>query len=195
MANDYGRGSVASSSMAQKGGGGSAYDFTSRGAEAYLTGAEQDAYRSAMETLGAAPQLTKKGQLLHRFSVIPAHEQALAKLNKLRKLAATRAFGDFQASGTQLSKPWLQKASGGLISEENIPNTLAGLTEFGGGTTALAKGDVTARTQELAGTANLGNVGVPNAASKLQKRSKYGWSPFANAPGSSSYTGVGDLWR
>lgn len=111
MANNYGRGGAALTSAAQRGPAGD-YEFTPRAAESYLSGAEQEAYRKALGVLELTPGAN---------NVAAARRNSRAKLQaeRLREIASTRALSDFESGGTQYSKPWLQRAPGGLIGEES----------------------------------------------------------------------------
>jgi len=103
MANNYGRGGAASTGAAQKASVGSAYEFTPRNAMSYLTGEEQVAYGRTMASSGKGMYGQAKKEQLRR----------------LRDLAASRALTDFESQNMQYSKPWLHKASAGLITAED----------------------------------------------------------------------------
>lgn len=166
MAN-YGRGGVARSSSAQRGRGPSAYDFNAKSAEDYLTAEELKNYTGAKQLLASNPKMQASGKV--KIKDITKQRQAIEKARRLREIAAGRVLGDFIERGTTLSKPWLQKASQGLIAAESAPQTLAGMEIFGGEGSAYGPGRRAVRRQELTGEHSFEAVGL-NSVQKLREK-------------------------
>jgi hypothetical protein len=129
MANAYGRGGA---EMAQRGPVHSAYDFSPTSAMERLRGTEGLNYRAAMNMLNKSLKMNKRGKVKRGREVLASHKMALDRVERLRNLAAERAFEDFTSSRMQTSKPWLVKADEGLISGETIDHTLANSSYLGG---------------------------------------------------------------
>ena len=148
MANAYGRGGAAT---AQRGKKSSAYDFRARDAEDYLSGNDLTEYRSALGVLGKAPAASSTGNVLVTARETAGQKQAIDRVQRLRDVAASRAFEQFQSNAVQqYAKPWLRNASQGLITPETTAHSLAELTSFGGERDPYVLGELM-RREDIAG--------------------------------------------
>ncbi len=178
MAGTYGRGSAASASRAQAGDSGSAYQYAASAADKYLQTEERSALSSATEMAGR-PDRT--GSKKRRNRQADKRATAAEQVGRLREVASTRALDDFNAAGLQHSKPWLQKASQGLIASTGEVDADAA---YGAQTTAYGSVGVEAaretrgKLSQLAGVTTgvdrnlFGSAAVRNQASK-QSRGQY----------------------
>jgi hypothetical protein len=154
MAGAYGRGGVSSTRSSHTRGDTSAYDFSARSAQDYLTGDESKAYGSAMDTLASTPRMKKSGKIKKAKKTLWRHKDAIDRAGRLRDVASTRVLGDFQETATQHSKPWLQRASEGLVAGETTRHSLAGLQMFGGEGARTGKHGRDRRRKALIGEAD-----------------------------------------
>lgn len=116
---------------------GSSYEdvaFQSRRARDLLTGEERPEYQAALGQIGLKSGfIGTDSKLFAREHMIEREKSAREQGARLRDIAARRAFIEFQKEGTQFSKPWMRKAKGGkLLEEEEVESGLAGLVDFGG---------------------------------------------------------------
>lgn len=161
MSSAYGR---SGAQYAQKSSAPSRYDFAAKSAGSYLSGAQRREYKYALNQLTKKARLGKGGRIKKHQAVFAQNKYAVQEANRLRNLAAGRAFQDYTASAMQHSKPWLATASGGLLTAETVQHSLANAEQLGGAGVSL---DMTrdARRDALSGTKTFGSIGVQEGQS------------------------------
>lgn len=147
--------------QAQKGEGYAAHGIRPMSAQGRLSGFENARYRQALSVLAQAPNMDKYGRVKKAKKVLFKHTGALSQIERLRQIAAQRAFKDVAKNAMQYSKPWMIKAPKGLIGEETVSHSLAG-SKFLGGEGYLF-GDRDERREALSGERTFGSIGMSAA--------------------------------
>lgn len=170
MANAYGRGAT---SYAQKGTQtGPSQTFEAKNVEDLLKPNELAKYNAALENLSEGTHLKKKsGKIKHLGKVLKVKNAALDEVNRLRDLAAGRAFRQFSSMAMKSSKPWLVKPSEeGILASQDVAHAYAKSRYFGG--EGVPYGPRTWRKQALRGTVELGSVDLEQAREAWRKKAR-----------------------
>lgn len=98
-----------------------AYQYGPHAAEDYLSGEALASYKTNKK---AAFTPFQAGQGWRAsMPQIDARLASFGKMERLRDVASMKALGHFTEQAGELSKPWLMKAPGGLLTEETIDRT------------------------------------------------------------------------
>ena len=143
---------------AQGGEGYGSHAVGPQSAQGRLSGFESARYRQALSDLADAPKMDKYGRVKKAKKVLFKHTDAIGQIERLRQMAAKRAFKDVALSSMQYSKPWMIKAPKGLIGEETVSHSLAGSKFLGGEGSPF--GDRDERREVLGGTRTFGAIGM-----------------------------------